>query len=188
MACEYELKFRCPDHAAVRAALHAQGGVLARRVQEHNRLYDRADGTLRAADCGLRLRCATPLDGGPPVPALLTYKGPRASGVVKVREELETAVGDAGVLATMLTRLGYRVSVEFAKRRETWRFGECLVMLDELPRLGGFLEIEGPGTAALEAARGRLGLADAAPLRETYLALIAQHVTPGPDGTLRLDF
>jgi hypothetical protein len=61
-------------------------------------------------------------------------------------------------------------------------------MLDELPRLGGFLEIEGPGTAALEAARGRLGLADAAPLRETYLALIAQHVTPGPDGTLRLDF
>jgi len=121
MGRECELKFRCPHHAALRASLREQGGVLASCVQECNRLYDRADGSLRARDCGLRVRTVAPLNGAASSLAVLTFKGPRAAGVLKVREEIETHVEDAPALLTILARLGFRPMVEFEKRRETWQ-------------------------------------------------------------------
>ncbi len=189
MAREIEVKFRLDDPAAARAWLGACGARRAARVHETNRIFDTTEQTLLAADCGLRLRTCRPLDdAGPPASTTLTYKGPRAAGKTKVREEIETAVADADATATILHRLGFWEVIVYEKHRETWLLDECEVCLDELPKLGWFVEIEGPSRDAVEAARARLNLSAAAPLRETYVELAVAHARSDQSGNCRLHF
>jgi len=189
MAREIELKYRLDDPTAVRARLGACGAQRIAHVLETNRIFDTAERKLLGSDCGLRLRTYRPLgDGGPAGIATLTYKGPRTPGKTKVREELETPVTDPEATARILQRLGFNEVIVYEKRRESWQLGDCVVCLDELPKLGWFIEIEGPSHDAVETARKRLGLSGAAPLRETYVELAATHGHPDPTGVRRLHF
>src|SRR6185436_13595210 len=140
---ELECKLAVDSHEPVRETLRAAKATRVGRVREINRLFDRADGSLRAAGCGLRIRRVTVLEGTGPGGSV-TFKGPVQAGAYKLREEIETPVADPDAMERLLTALGYKVHVAFEKLRETWRLGGCLVELDELPRLGDFVEVEGP--------------------------------------------
>jgi adenylate cyclase class 2 len=191
MGIEIEAKFRLADPKAIRRRLDQLGVQSGERVLETNRIFDTPDERLRNADCGLRIRQSEPLEPSPAShgrvrpphdrggsndrPALLTYKGPRRAGDLKSREELETAIGRPATLIAILERLGFRQVIIYQKRRQTWHLGECEVALDELPRLGWWLEIEGLDAAVVEQARDRLGLADAPLVRETYVEMAAAH-------------
>ncbi len=180
---------------------------------EINRIFDTSDRRLFQADCGLRIRerchwnppnkpaaalasAAQPAAAQhvaphapiPPLEALLTYKGPRSAGPIKSRVELNTAVPDAAALAEILGHLGYSERIVYEKRRETWIFEACEIALDELPRLGWFVEIEGPDEAAIAAVRGELGLKDTPEVPDTYVALAVQHGVCDARGTHRLEF
>jgi len=174
MPLEIEVKFRVDSHDGVRAKLARLGAARVGAVLEANHIFDKADRSLSAADCGLRVRTMTAFDGGPRT-ATLTFKGPRQPGPFKAREEIETAIGDADAAGAILTSLGFVEAVSYEKRRETWRLGDCEIELDELPHLGRYVEIEGPDETAVRAARESLGLRDAASIRETYIALVVQH-------------
>ncbi len=113
---------------------------------------------------------------------------PGLAGGSKVREELETSVVDAAALEAILRSLGYHEVVAYEKRREVWRWGGCVVTLDELPQLGWWLEIEGPDGTAVEQARAALDLAAAVPAGETYVELAAVHGEAGPAGIRALRF
>lgn len=188
MAQEIETKYRLDDPAVFRERLAACGAQPVARVFESNRLFDTADRKLRATDCGLRLRTSRSLDDDQHVSATLTYKGPRAAGEMKAREEVETVVTDPSGAATILQRLGFGEVVFYEKRRETWRLDECEVCLDELPRLGWFVEIEGPSVEAVEGACDKLMLDTESPLRETYVEMAAAHGGSTADGCPRLRF
>jgi adenylate cyclase class 2 len=188
MAQEIEAKYRLNDPAGLRERLVACGAQSVAHVFENNRLFDTPDRRLRAADCGLRLRTCRALDGSQPVSTTLTYKGPRAAGEMKTREEVETAVTDPFASATILQRLGFGEVVVYEKRREVWQLDECEVCLDELPQLGWFVEIEGPGVASIEAVAGRLSLDMGSLLRETYVEMAATQGTLGKDKCARLEF
>jgi len=141
---EVEVKFLVADAAALAERLEAAGAeAVEPRVHEVNTLYDDAAGSIFARGMALRVR----RDRG----ARLTLKTPvadhGAAGEMKVREELEVAVGDGVRLQEILGRLGYRPVFTYEKYRATYRLGDCVLMLDETP-LGTFLEIEGaPGVA-----------------------------------------
>jgi adenylate cyclase class 2 len=188
MAQEIEAKYRLHDPAGLRERLIARGAQRVTQVLEENRLFDTADRKLQAADSGLRLRTRRALDGGQPVSGTLTYKGPRAAGKMKTREEVETAVTDPSASATILQRLGFGEVVVYEKRRETWQLDECEVCLDELPQLGWFVEIEGPSVASIEAVASKLALHINRLLRETYVEMAAAHGTLGEDKCARLEF
>jgi len=178
MPTEIEAKFQVTDPEPLRQALRRLGAELRRRVLETNRIFDTADRRLLGADCGLRIRTQRRLDRAPngqPPAATLTYKGPRQAGDLKSREELEVCVSDAGALADILARLGFQPVIVYEKRRETWHVGTCEVSLDELPRLGWWLEVEGPDAAAVESVVQQLGLADTPPTRQTYVEMAAAH-------------
>jgi len=64
MALEIEAKFRVASHEPVRVALRGQGAALIGRVMETNTTFDRPDGSLRRAGCGLRVRSSRAEDGG----------------------------------------------------------------------------------------------------------------------------
>lgn len=188
MAQEIEVKYRLGDPTPIRARLGACGARRITHLLETNRIFDTADRKLLAADCGLRLRTSRALEGEGPVAATLTYKGPRAAGSIKVREESETAVADPSASATILQRLGFVEVIVYEKRRETWRLAECEICLDELPLLGWFIEIEGPSPTAIETVCKRLELADRAALDETYVEMAAKHGSVREGNRARLEF
>ncbi len=189
MGIEIEYKFRLDDPAPYRERLRAAGAELGGRFHESDHIFDTADCRLLAADCGLRLRTRRPCEDPAAAPVhTLTYKGPRDGGVPKTRAEVETGVADSAALRTILGSLGYQEVVAYEKQREVWRWGGCVVMLDQLPRLGWWLEIEGPDGATIERTRAALGLDAAAPARETYVELAAAHGETGPAGTRSLRF
>jgi len=93
---EREIKLRFDDPEEARAAVIAAGGTLlrGRRLQD-DCLLDTADGFLRERGSVLRVR----QESGT---SLLTFKGPVQPSVMKLREELETAVGDGTLVLRLL--------------------------------------------------------------------------------------
>jgi adenylate cyclase, class 2 len=176
---EIEAKYRVADLAGVAAAVLRAGGSFVRSAVQTDRYYDTADGSLLRGDCGLRLRQTRALGGRAkgksPLPATLTYKGPRRRDCrAKSRPELETPVANSAAMDGVLRAVGLLPCLVIQKRRKTYRLGQCLVELDELPILGRFVEIEGPSVRAIESAARGLGLAGEPPLKASYAHLASE--------------
>ncbi|MBL8178498.1 MAG: class IV adenylate cyclase [Bryobacterales bacterium] len=134
---EVEIKLEVKDPAELRARIGSLGWRQAgERTREVNVLFDRANGSLRAAGIVLRLR-----EYGER--RVLTFKGPGMAGKHKVREEIETAVGDLGAMEAILDRLGYQPGFRYEKFRTEFTDGAGHLTLDETP-IGDYLELEGP--------------------------------------------
>jgi adenylate cyclase class 2 len=212
MGMEIEIKLRLSNPQTLRERLAACGATHAGRAYEVNTIFDTPGGSLRSADCALRVRRLRPLavtdwpaaasTGGEPPSAWLTFKGPRkvggrtagagkptrSSGRPRTREELETHVDNADTLLAILLRIGLIERVIYEKRREIWRLDGCEVALDELPVLGAFVEIEGPDERAVQAVQAKLGLERAESVDATYVELAHRHGSERSDGVRELRF
>jgi adenylate cyclase, class 2 len=152
---EIEVKIAAKDLGALRDTLRDEGAsLLASAHEEVNDLYDYAPDepsrTLSGSGRTVRLRTAAGK-------AILTYKGKaRFQNGVKTREEREIEVSDAGEAEGILAGLGLSRRFRYEKRREEWRFEECIVALDETP-IGSFVEVEGD-PASIRRVFVRLGL------------------------------
>jgi len=133
---EREIKLRFETAEAARAAVLHTGAepIRCRRFQE-DCLLDTIDETVRRRRCVLRVR----LESGK---SLLTFKGPVQPSLKKLRDELETIVGDGPQLLSILEALGFHVWFRYEKYREEYALGEVIVAVDETP-VGAFVEIEG---------------------------------------------
>jgi adenylate cyclase class 2 len=149
MEREIKLRFESADEA--RAAVLACGAtpLHGRRLQEDS-LLDNETEDLRRRRCVLRVR----MENGK---SRLTFKGPVQPGMMKLREELETVVGDGDMLLRVLRELGLHVWFRYEKYREEFAHEDVIVAIDETP-VGVFVEIEGSehGIAAMADAMGRL--------------------------------
>jgi len=172
MSLEIEAKMRVSDLAAMRRRLKAAGAKFAGGLSEINTFFDTPDGDLRRADKGLRLRANRDVKTGR-TEQVVTFKGPRRAGPLKSRPEFEFTVDHPAAVVETFKNLGLVVSISFKKRRQSWKLGRCKVELDRLPRLGTFIEIEGPRAQAVLRVRRLLGLADAPMIRESYAAMMA---------------
>ncbi|MFP5259034.1 MAG: class IV adenylate cyclase [Acidobacteriota bacterium] len=161
IAEEIETKFAVAEFDVVRRMLSAVGGTFLSRRFEENVVLDDGDATLRSRDVLLRIR----RDAACKLTLKLPAEAPERSGL-KIRREIETEVADGAALEAVFAALGYAPFLRYEKVRETWRVGDALVCLDELP-FGRYLEIEGPAAAIGELA-GRLGLAMEQALPQTY--------------------
>jgi adenylate cyclase class 2 len=166
---EREIKLRFDTPAQARAEIMAAGAtpLRGRRLQE-DCLLDLPDEKLRRGQCALRIR----IEAGK---SRITFKGPPHPSAMKVREELETVVGDGDMLLRILERLGYRVWFRYQKFREEFSLGDLIVAIDETP-VGTYVEIEGGerGIAQLAEVLGR-GPADY--VVDSYRSLFVQYCT-----------
>jgi len=111
---EREIKLRFANAQEAREAVRALGASLVReRRFQDDALFDNEREELRARRCALRLRRER-------ARSYLTFKGPGQPGPMKLREELETAVGDADALQRVLEHLGLRVWFRYQKYREEY--------------------------------------------------------------------
>jgi adenylate cyclase class 2 len=164
---EREIKLPFPGAEEARAAVAAAGAspLRCRRLQE-DALFDTRDESLRQRGCTLRIRS----ESGH---SLLTMKGPPQPGMVKIREEHETIVGDGEVLAAVLQALGLQVWFRYQKYREEFAAEDVVIAVDETP-IGTFLEIEGSEAGILTMTRA-LGRSPADFILDSYWTLFNAH-------------
>lgn len=171
---EIESKIKVAELESTRRRLRALNAVFVGTYLETNSFFDTPDHRLRLADSGLRLRRKRDLSNQEEQ-LILTYKGPRLPGNVKMREERELIVACEQDAVALLESLGYTPILKFEKHRESWKFLQCQIELDELPEIGFFVEVEGPDESSVQLAARSLGLAASTPVRESYPELVQKH-------------
>ena len=174
---EREVKLRFDTAEAARTAVLATGATPThgRRLQE-DCLLDTCDEELHRRRSALRVR----IEGGR---SLLTFKGPVQPAHIKIREEIETIVGDGTLTLSILEALGYRVWFRYQKYREEFAIDDCIIAIDETP-VGVFVEIEG-GERGIEKTAQALGRSRSDYLLDSYRGLFVHHCqqngVSGPD-------
>jgi adenylate cyclase, class 2 len=174
---EREVKLRFPSADTARAAVLGAGmsPLRGRRLQEDT-LLDTNKRALGRKGCTLRVRT----EAGK---SRITFKGPAQPSIMKVREELETLIGDSEVLLEILGRLGFKPWFRYQKYREEFSGEDVVVAVDETP-IGVYLELEGGEDGILAIARA-LGRGEADFIRASYLGLFeawrAEHGQTGSD-------
>ncbi|HQZ40557.1 MAG TPA: class IV adenylate cyclase [Vicinamibacterales bacterium] len=170
MALEREIKLRFDSADDARARVTALGAtpLRGRRLQE-DALLDTTDDALGHRRSALRIRSE-------PGKSLLTYKGPPQAGPMKLREELETPVGDGTVLLAILEALGLRIRFRYEKYREEFVSGDLVIAIDETP-VGVFVELEGSETHIHDTAR-LLGFSPADYITDSYRTLFLAYRDP----------
>lgn len=174
MSVETEIKVHVDDSVSFLARLDKLKPLsLTERHFEDNFVLDYPDRRLASRQCLLRVRI---VKGS----ALLTFKGPpRPTGLFKIREELESAIGDGRTLLAVLKRLGLRVWFRYQKYRQEFKVSpgpdsgnEVHVALDETP-IGTFAEFEGSEAGIRKVAR-TMGFRQIQYLRDSYASLYIQ--------------
>jgi adenylate cyclase class 2 len=160
---EREIKLRFDSADEAREAIVACGAtpMLGRRLQEDS-LLDTDEEDLRRRRCVLRVR----MENGK---SRLTFKGPVQPGLMKVREEIETVVGDGDILLRVLKELGLHVWFRYEKYREEFAFEDVIVAIDETP-VGVFVEIEG-SEQGINTTAEALGRREADYIQDSYRGL-----------------
>lgn len=138
---EVELKSVVDDVPRRRVMVERAGGTLAWAGRLLDRRYDTASHSLAARDHVLRLRV---YHDGHAARAELDWKGPTGhDGGYKTREELGVHVQEPDVLAEMLGRLGYEVTVEIEREIAQYELEGATVRFERYPRLDDLVEVEG---------------------------------------------
>jgi len=150
-----------------RAAVLAAGctPLLGRRLQE-DALLDTDDEQLRRRRCVLRVR----MENGK---SRVTFKGPVQPSVMKLRDELETVVGDGTLLLRVLEELGFHVWFRYQKYREEFALDDVIIAVDETP-VGTYVEIEG-GEGGIATTAEALGRGPSEYLLDSYRGLFIRH-------------
>lgn len=141
---EIEIKLKVCDARLVRRRLRELGFTLSvPRHLEQNVMFDFPDHRLQRSGSALRLRVARDQ-------ATLTLKESlRGKSRFKAREEIETAVGGAQEIRSILEKLGIVATARYSKRRteysvQKWRRGRAPVLVFDETAAGNFIELEGP--------------------------------------------
>jgi adenylate cyclase class 2 len=163
---EREIKLYIKNLPALAERLRLCGGELIQpRVYEKNIRLDTADAKLQQARKLLRLRQDDQVR--------VTFKenAHLEDGVI-TRTEIEFGVTDLDAVQKLFEGLGYYQAIVYEKYRSTYRLGDVLVMLDELP-IGNYVEIEAPNNILIEGMVQMLGLDGSKAIQTNYLGLWA---------------
>ncbi len=171
MHTEIEAKLKVDSLQEVERKLRQVNAEYVEEQLQSDTYFDDVDSSLKSGDRALRIRRQR---GGQKEKTFLTYKGPKQKDDFKKRQEIEIEIGDADSAEELLSALGYEKALVFEKKRRVWHLEDCIISLDELPLLGGFVEIEGAGGKSIAVVQSKLGLSDLPHVVESYACLMQQ--------------
>ena len=183
---EVELKFPLVDAEPVVRRLSLLGAEPGAPQEQIDLYFNHPARDFEQTDEALRLRSVGDRN-------IVTYKGPVVDSQTKTRREIEISLegGDAAArFAEILQLMGFRPVREVRKRRQpyqcTWQGRSFEIALDEVAKLGRFVEIEtladeAGRTAAVEvilsfASQFQLGN----PEKRSYLCLLLENDRKNP--------
>lgn len=154
MQPEIEVKFFKVDHDKIRAQLTEIGAVCEKPMRAMKRsVMDYPDRRMQAGNddnwSWIRVR-----DEGDRT--TLTFKQ-IAKNEAFTTHEIEEEVQSYEQTVAIFEAIGLKKHAEQETRRETWRLGECEIMLDAWPWLPLIVELEGPDESTLQPIASKLG-------------------------------
>ncbi|MGB9937210.1 MAG: class IV adenylate cyclase [Methanobacterium sp.] len=72
----------------------------------------------------------------------ITYKGAKMDEKSKTRKELEMKIEDPNLMSSILESLGFKPAADVEKERTTYLFNDFIISLDNVLKVGKFVEIE----------------------------------------------
>ncbi len=167
MTKETEVKFKVEKKDVITSKLRKSNFGREDMYHERNIIFDK-DGEMKETDRLIRFRkIKNSLSK-----EIFTYKGPRENNG-KTREEIEFET-DVKKLMSIFKKLGYSPEFKYEKRREVWRKGNVKIVIDELPFLKTFMEIEGAEKDIERTAR-KLELSMDRAITDTYMELFERY-------------
>lgn len=149
---EIELKFKLKDKEVIKNKLKKFKARFLSKDRESDIYFDCSNISGKREFSVFRLR-----NYGKDGLLTLKYKG-RDTKFFKERNEVESKVSDAKNTLEILKRLGFKEGMRKEKIRETYSLGGCLLLIDTLPFLGYFLEVESDNQEKIKKVVTRLGL------------------------------
>lgn len=149
MKSEIEVKFLDVNHDDIRVKLQDIGATceqpmrLLRRVAIETPQMVAKGGYLRVRDEGDKVT--------------MTYKQFDRESTVDGAKEIEIIVNDFERTVALLKQAGLPHQSFQESKRETWRLGDCEIVLDEWPWLKPYIEIEGESEQKLREIAENLG-------------------------------
>lgn len=175
MDVEIEAKLKVDSIDQVATGLELVGAEFVHQLIQTDYYFDDAESSLKNADSCLRLRCEV-VAGNDSQNIVLAYKGPRRARRFKTREEVEVSLTNAQSASQLLEALGFEKRLVFQKKRDVWLLAGCQVLLDKLPLLGEFVEIEGLDERTIENVQKKLKLEEFPHIPDSYATLMAKEL------------
>jgi len=145
---EIEAKFLNVDHDALRRKLKNLGAVLEKPLVTMRRtVFDYPDGRFEKNRSRLRVR-----DEGDKV--TVTFKRVRPD---QYSDEIETTAGSYDTMVEIFIAMGFQSISKQESKRETWRYRDAQITLDEWPWIKPYIEIEGSSEKQIKAIAEELG-------------------------------
>lgn len=132
-------------------------------LQQLDEYYDTLDRQLKKLDLVVRIRT----NGEKKTIALKSPRVELESGITN-RIELEFISAEAEKVHEQLLKQGLRANESAEKERWTFIYQDCEIVLDRLPFIGAFLEIEGPSEKAIHEVVVLLQLSSHKVIRQNY--------------------
>ena len=179
---EVEIKIPLKERevAEVRSKLNALGAKLIEKVHEVDYYVDLRgliDVLHIPKDIVLRIRHKK---GASRESCEVTFKGPRKSDEVKLREEITLLIDDCSKALEIIKHLNLK-TLTVVKEREVYGLGDLKIYVDNVEGLGWFIEVEGMGMDVsrfkhlLSELLGKLGLSGREYIIRSYLELLIEH-------------
>ncbi len=168
MPKEIETKFKIDSAPAFRKKLKAIKAEFVSRNLERDVYYLPSGFKISAGVVRLRWT------GGNKGFFTVKMRGCGGGGPFKVREELEVGIDNTETFDSMLRAMGFVTAFVKEKRRETYIRGDAKILLDELPYIGWYAEIEGPKRSIRKLA-GLLDLDMDKAIPDTYMQLFGYY-------------
>ncbi len=149
MKSEIEVKFLHVDHGLIRQKLREVCAILEHPMRLMKRITFQND-TMRQKNGWIRVR-----DEGDKI--TIAYKQVDSFDIDGTKE-IETNVENFEAAAEIFANMGLEKGSFQESRRESWRFGDAQIELDEWPWLDSFIEIEAPSAHLVSEAADKLGL------------------------------
>jgi len=157
MCTEIEAKLKVDSLPEVEHKLGDLGAKFLGEQLQTDYFFDDVNAALIHADKCLRLRRQIV---GKSESCFLTYKGAKEKSNLKRRQEIESEIYDADSIYKLLQALGY----------------EQILIVDRLPLLGDFVEIEGPGEEEITNVQNSLGLTDLPHISKSYASMLKERL------------
>ena len=139
MNFEIELKAYYDNEEELRSKLESLGAVSVSKLEEEDVYFSHPSRNFAETGEAFRLRKSGH-------DFCFTYKGPRHSSGIKIREEIEFSVGDYSAAYAMLEKLSFIPRGKVKKVREIFAYSDITICLDDVEEVGKFIEIEKIGS------------------------------------------
>lgn len=138
-------------------------GLPINHLKQLDEYFDTPDGQLKKQDLVIRIRS----NGEKKTIALKSPRVPLPSGLTN-RIELEFLSADGQQVCEQLVNQGLTPNESAEKERWTFLHKDCEIVLDKLPFIGSFIEIEGPSEAVIHELVAMLKLSSHEVIRQNY--------------------